>query len=275
MALISCPNCGKDISDKAKVCPACSYELPTKERNEEDRKQSEQLVCEECGECFSKELAACPKCGCPAPQADVVKEQPQKVEVTGVSFGVSKKRKKGLLAALIAVVLLIGCGIAFKQYSDKLSVEEYAANFKDTAEGMISGAALAENAGGTVRNVWYNSIYEKSDAATNKYTQAKYGGYNDFNTSLANLYKDTKFKSFIESLETLQDSMTEVMKTLQNPPAEYEEGYQALKELYNAYMELTDLAIDPSGNLNTYTSNLNEASSKVMSCYNAVKLYID
>lgn len=27
MALIKCPECGKEISDKAKACPECGYEL--------------------------------------------------------------------------------------------------------------------------------------------------------------------------------------------------------------------------------------------------------
>lgn len=31
MALINCPECGKEISDKAKACPHCGYPLSTKE----------------------------------------------------------------------------------------------------------------------------------------------------------------------------------------------------------------------------------------------------
>lgn len=27
MSLINCPECGKKISDKAKVCPGCGYEI--------------------------------------------------------------------------------------------------------------------------------------------------------------------------------------------------------------------------------------------------------
>lgn len=31
MALINCPECSKEISNKAKACPHCGYPLPTKE----------------------------------------------------------------------------------------------------------------------------------------------------------------------------------------------------------------------------------------------------
>lgn len=32
MSLIKCPECNKDISDKAKCCPNCGYELPQNEK---------------------------------------------------------------------------------------------------------------------------------------------------------------------------------------------------------------------------------------------------
>lgn len=32
MSLINCPECNQEISDKAKCCPHCGYELPTQER---------------------------------------------------------------------------------------------------------------------------------------------------------------------------------------------------------------------------------------------------
>ena len=35
MALISCPNCGKQISEKAEICPGCGYVLKKKEETEE------------------------------------------------------------------------------------------------------------------------------------------------------------------------------------------------------------------------------------------------
>lgn len=33
MSLIKCPECGQDVSDKAKVCPHCGYELPAASQN--------------------------------------------------------------------------------------------------------------------------------------------------------------------------------------------------------------------------------------------------
>lgn len=50
MALIKCPECGKEISDKAVSCPNCGAEVKKK-------------FCQHCGEQIDKDCVVCPKCG--------------------------------------------------------------------------------------------------------------------------------------------------------------------------------------------------------------------
>ena len=50
MALITYPECGKEISDKAKTCPNCG--APVKKK-----------FCQYCGEQIEKDCVVCPKCG--------------------------------------------------------------------------------------------------------------------------------------------------------------------------------------------------------------------
>ena len=57
MALIKCPECGREISDKAPTCPGCGF-APASVRK-----------CEECGEVILPGVAACPNCGCPIEDA--------------------------------------------------------------------------------------------------------------------------------------------------------------------------------------------------------------
>ena len=47
MALIVCPGCGKEISDKATVCPKCGHVI-------EKEEQPKLIVCEECGSEFDE-----------------------------------------------------------------------------------------------------------------------------------------------------------------------------------------------------------------------------
>lgn len=51
MALINCPECGKEISDKAASCPNCGTPIGNKK------------FCKFCGEQIDKECVVCPKCG--------------------------------------------------------------------------------------------------------------------------------------------------------------------------------------------------------------------
>lgn len=50
MALINCPECGKEVSDKATTCPNCGTPLKKK-------------YCQHCGERIDSECVVCPKCG--------------------------------------------------------------------------------------------------------------------------------------------------------------------------------------------------------------------
>ena len=53
MALIKCPECGEEISDKAKECPNCGFPMTTL------------IKCPECGEAISGDSKTCPNCGFP------------------------------------------------------------------------------------------------------------------------------------------------------------------------------------------------------------------
>lgn len=65
------------------------------------------------------------------------------------------------------------------------------------------------------------------------------------------------------------------MKEMRNPPDEYEEAYDALSELYDAYVNLTNLVTSPSGSLQTFSTNFNDADSETVNCYNAMSLYLE
>lgn len=56
MALIKCPECGNNVSDKAKACPNCGF--PVKDI-------ISKKTCPECGNEVSDKVKACPNCGFP------------------------------------------------------------------------------------------------------------------------------------------------------------------------------------------------------------------
>lgn len=51
MAIIKCPECGRQISDKAPVCPNCGVEIAGKT-----------IKCTQCGEIYFRDQNMCPNC---------------------------------------------------------------------------------------------------------------------------------------------------------------------------------------------------------------------
>ncbi|MEA4921051.1 MAG: zinc ribbon domain-containing protein [Clostridiaceae bacterium] len=275
MALISCPSCGKEVSDKALACPGCGYDLSELHKSEEPKP----VVCEECGTEIPDDATVCPNCGCPINQTQKQPEtEPQKVEITNVNLKMKQKSKKIIIISVICVALVAIAAIVASQAKAKQICAEYAENLDTVTYTMLSGASDAESAGNLIKSVWYNTIYEKSDSSTNKYTRSNNGQvsyYNDFNDALQNLFSDSTFKQKIQSISDNQDSVNDMMKKLTNPPEEYKDAYTALKDYYDAYISLTNLAINPTGSLQTYSSSFNSADTDVSNCYQAMQIYVN
>lgn len=239
MALIACPECGKEISDKVKSCPHCGYPL-------DDSSQA---------------------------------ESPQKVEVTSVNLGPQStaKTKKVIFSMVIAVIVIVGITIVafgIKKNKEATIRAEYITNLSLARITMLSGGADAETLCNLTKSVWYNTIYEKFDSTTNQYTRTN-GRYNeDFNTSLAALYSDPDTIKTIESIKTNQEEVANIMKELQNPPEDLNSCYNTIDSMYDSYQSFTELAISPSGSLKTFSENFNTYDNDFLMYYQKLETQI-
>ena len=267
MALIECKFCGKQVSDKAKICPNCGEVLIPEEI-------PEVIKCIECGCDIPDGADLCPNCGCPV-RMEEDSNSPQKVEVTKVSVPVNKKKILKIVIVLFIVIAIIAAIIfATLDSKSKKIKENYLDNFDLCISSMYLGAVQAESANSLIHDVWYDTIYENWESNTYKFTHNSFGSFNyDFNDSLKALFNDTSFKSDISSIKTNQDLVASLMKELKNPPDEYVDAYDALKDLYEAYCDLTECAVNPSGSLSSYTSACNTADSEFVKYYKAANLY--
>lgn len=273
MAMTICPNCGEPVSDRAKQCVHCGVVLIPEEKKK----------CMECGAELDMHATICPRCGCPVEVVEensVDKEKTQKVEVTGVKV---TKRVKILIGVIIAIIIagIVGV-ICVKRYQEKKTAEEYEQRIQEYSDNlelatysMLYGASDAETCGNLIKSVWYNAIYEESDAETDQYTRPNGYFVSDFNEALQNLFMDTNFSSQISEIEENQKTVNSLMKELKNPPEEYEDAYEAISELYDAYLAFTNLVTDPSGSLQSFSDNFNDADTEMLNCYKAMELYLD
>ena len=140
---------------------------------------------------------------------------------------------------------------------------------------MLDGAANAETAGNLIKNVWYNTIYEKRDTTTDKYTMKSGRFVEDFNDALGNLFSDEEFQKNISEIQDNQDEVTFYLKQLKNPPKEYEEAYTVLKTYYESYLSMTKMVINPTGSLQSFSDDFNNLDTETVDAYEKMKLYLN
>lgn len=268
MAIIECPQCGKEISDKAPNCIYCGNVFIKENENK----------CIECGTILTETDAVCPNCGCPS-KYELKEEKPQSVQVDKIN--VTSKMKKIIIGIIVAIIVCIGGGFGYKSYSDYKAEQEYIAHYNGYIDNltnakslMISGGSDAESLCNLTQEVWSNAIFKKSDSKTDKYTKRKNGFVNDFNKALVSLYIDPDTLSTISKIKSNQSDVKTVMKKLQNPPDGLEKCYDTICELNTSYNVLTDMAISPSGNYTSFSSNKNNTVSDFESSYNKLDTQI-
>ena len=138
---------------------------------------------------------------------------------------------------------------------------------------MVAGGRDAESLCNLTLRVWGNSIYEEEDSETDRFTRKDNGKgvfYDDFNDALFNRYLDEDTSETRKSIEENQKTVKQIIKDLQTVPEGLEKCYDTVSDLYdayNTYNTLTELAVNPSGNYNGYSSNKAEAVSEFMSLY--------
>lgn len=240
MALINCPECNKEISDKVNACPHCGY---------------------------------------PFGAAVIGKEAIQKVELTSVDIQSSNPAKLKLYLIGIAVIAAIAI-IAFmavtylNKQNKKAAFNTYIDNINLISLEMLTGASEAEQLNNLTARVWQNSIYEESDPTTDKYTKENGRFYEDFNDALTDLYLASETAKVRSIIKLSQDNVQTQMRNLQNPPEGLENCYETMTNLYIAYRGLTDLAINPTGSLTSFSQTKNEKVDAFMSLYQKLEAQI-
>lgn len=274
MAMIQCPQCGQNISERAPKCIHCGFVLAEKSKK----------TCIECGEELENDVSICPKCGCPVEESGN-QSAPQQVEVTSVKLksGVDKKTiVKIMVIVVIAIFAIIGAVFGIRYYNEKQAEQEaiqlstdYEDKLYSISLTMLNGAADAESCGNLIKKVWSNAICKDDDPETDPYTKPNGYFVDDFNDALGNLFSDISFQTKIDNIRSNQDSVNSMMKNMKNPPEEWEEAYEALKDYYDNYLELTNIVVSPSGSLQTFSANFNSADDDIVNSYNKMKIYLD
>ena len=184
-----------------------------------------------------------------------------------------------IAAALVAAGIFIGMGIQQrKEAAAERDAEEqtaaYQEELKQLAERIQSYAEDAYDAAVIQASVWRNSIYQERDANTDSYTMEDGVFLEDFNDALDKLYGDSGFQSAAAFIDSNRKSVAEGMNRLKDTPEGYEDAYEALKAYYDAYIRLTNLALNSAGyTYSDFNSELGDLNRELDTCYLTVVAY--
>ncbi len=132
MALIKCPECGKEISSEAGHCVHCGYEF---------------TVCPDCGAVLKKDVQTCPKCGRILKKSEpVAANAASTVDDTAVwnsRFEAQKKQSRTLYfvslgVGLVFLAFIVICFVYLISWSDKNQLERM-----ESAQTMLNLVKLA------------------------------------------------------------------------------------------------------------------------------------
>ena len=202
MAIIKCPECGHQISDKAPVCPSCGVEIAGKV-----------IKCPNCGEVYFKDQEMCPNCHRPTCQAQVppvtdpkpvtppvppvpptTAPVPPRPTAQGSKQDAEgkeqpKQKKSGLVFIISAIFSILVCGIFYYFYdsanknkeqeayeyamqsSDPMVLKSYLDTYKDADEAHRDSITAHLNMLQQVDQDWTNALVSDSKEALEAYLQ--------------------------------------------------------------------------------------------------------
>ena len=230
MALIRCPRCGEEISDKAAYCVHCGQVLSDYPR----------FVCPECGAPVSVMDTVCPKCGCPLP--DEYDQAPQKKKLAG-----------RIISILLFLVFFTGAAWEYVSYT---AYNTYVDTTNEIIDSRNESVDAFNDCYHLLLSVWLNAILEKQDPETDPFVCPNGSFVNDFNEAITNLYSDADFSGNLELIYTHQSRLRQLRKELQNPPSEFADYNEILLQLVDNEIEMAMVLLSPSGSYEDISQRL-------------------
>lgn len=180
-----------------------------------------------------------------------------------------QKKKKPIWLIVLGALAVIGFFI--------YSRVNYVNNCIKAVNSMMEGAKIAESAGGMVLDVWHDSIWNTDNEKTNKYTKDDNGYfYTDFNDALSKYVSSDEYGNSVNSILSQREEATKYMRKIRRGvPKKHERLYSDIEELYDTFVEFSNLAMYFDGSYNSVLEKFNELDDKIVTEYRKVCSYFE
>lgn len=192
MAIIKCPECGHQISDKAETCPVCGVKI-----------KDNVIKCPHCGNIYLKDLTVCPICHTPASatRADskqqMATQQVANLQPTDLtqqnainsSSETQKSKRSIIISIIVAIIIIVGGGLWYAntanslhgdeqtaylnamQSSDPAVLQDYLDSFKDAPQEHIDSIQAHLDILKMNDSEWTNALISNSKSALMQYLE--------------------------------------------------------------------------------------------------------
>lgn len=190
--------------------------------------------------------------------------------------------KRPLFIILFAVIVITACisgGLLHKHNLEQDNIKKYTKILSDYENVSIKYGVLCEKTSNLIARVWYNSIFEKSDRKTDKYTK-KSGRFNkDFNDSLRALFSSKTYLKQLAKIEVKKDSLDKLYKKAKNyqtavndkNKVKFTDAYNALQDLNEQVEAFYIVASEPNGSYENYRDKISQVDNDFVAKYNLFK----
>lgn len=189
-----------------------------------------------------------------------------------------------LLITLIVIASVIGVKTHNKRVEEERqrdNIKKYEKTLSQYRKTALKYGLLCEDSSHLILDVWYNTIFQKSDKKTDKYTKVNGSFNDDFNDSLKSLFYSNYHIKMIAKIELEKEDLDKLYKKAKKYYAEikdkerFEESYSALKKLHEQAERFLSIASDANGAYNdyrnAYTKTDNEFSTQYKLFKNQIK----
>ena len=192
-------------------------------------------------------------------------------------------KKKSLFALLILMITLIisGCG---------KNKAEYGEDLRNVADKILENSTKAEDILNQYANIWRYSIESKGSIkfpemaekiglsetdVRNHFPEDITGNIlPDFSINVSALNSYFKEAGKLEEIEKTSKEIKTQVSDLKEPPSEHEKAYDELLDLYTYEEEYIEMALNPTGSLQSFNENRDRLVKDILKKYRKIETLI-
>lgn len=209
-------------------------------------------------------------------QTDIISSS--KVQKFQKIFSPFIKSKSGVISLVVVATIILSVGIIL--FLNYRSTKQYEKNLKEFVVEASKSAMTSGYVCEDLRSVWSGYIFDDKKyykRSTGTFTRSSWEADDYCSDFSEAVNKKIKWNEEHLSSELSEPYYTakRLYKEMTPPPGKYKDTHVYVKNMFKAMEKLHDLSTNPTGNLSSYSSNVNETLEEFTSALSDLNIESD